>query len=73
MVETLQESLSVLSSELIPVHEKLVTLRRKLVALAAKDVDHRAELKPIQEELRNIDSLSAPFLPVPSSHPASQN
>ncbi|KAF7971311.1 hypothetical protein HWV62_3222 [Athelia sp. TMB] len=56
IVRSLQESLSVLSVELIPIHEKLVTTRRQLVALAAKEGSHKAELKPIQEELRKIDS-----------------
>ena len=112
----LQGSLSVLSPELIPIHERLVNIRRQLVALAAKetasqaalatkvqekekeaarsheeddlrtptrsssfesDMDSKtptrdvpnpepismpkikAELKPLQEELRKIDSLSA--------------
>jgi Protein of unknown function (DUF2408) len=50
--------LAVLSVELIPIHQRLVTLRRQLVALAAKEGPHKAELKPIQEELRKIDSLS---------------
>jgi hypothetical protein len=107
----LQESLAVLSPELIPIHERLVNVRRQLVALAAKEtaaqalalipqepstpppeddtqtptprcgdaVDEmesktptkevpnpepiavpklKAELKPLTEELRKIDSLS---------------
>lgn len=112
LLRKLQESLSVLSPELIPIHERLVNIRRQLVALAAKetalevkrvaekgddykgkvvatkepeperDADSKtptrestpkpsgseykdkdtirvkAELKPLQEELRNIDSLS---------------
>lgn len=58
IVRSLEESLSVLSVELIPIHEKLVTIRRQLVALAAKEGSHKAELKPLQEELRKIDSLS---------------
>lgn len=114
VLRDLQESLSVLSPELIPIHERLVNIRRQLVALAAKetaaqaamseatraavasgretespmpcpDLDTadgdaeresktptkdqpnpepvvapklRAELRPIQEELRKIDSLS---------------
>jgi hypothetical protein len=62
IVHSLQDSLSVLSVELIPIHEKLVTIRRKLVALAAKEGSHKAELKPLQEELRKIDSLSFPFI-----------
>ena len=47
-----------LSAELVPLHERLVTIRRKLVALAAKGDSSKAELKPLQEELRKIDSLS---------------
>jgi hypothetical protein len=61
IVRSLQDSLAILSVELIPIHEKLVTIRRQLVALAAKEGSHKAELKPIQEELRKIDSLSANF------------
>jgi hypothetical protein len=56
MLRTLQDSLAVLSSELVPLHEHLVTIRRKLVALTAKDPPHKAELKPLLEELRKIDS-----------------
>ncbi|PPQ91468.1 hypothetical protein CVT25_013725 [Psilocybe cyanescens] len=56
IVKQLQESLSVLSPELVPVHQKLVTIRRQLVALAAKEGSQKAELKPIIEELRRIDS-----------------
>ena len=58
IVNQLQESLSVLSPELLPVHQKLVTIRRQLVALAAKEGSQKSELKPLQEELRRIDSLS---------------
>ncbi len=58
MLNGLQDNLSVLSAELLPVHERLVTIRRKLVALAAKGGLLKAELKPLQEELRKIDSLS---------------
>lgn len=61
MVRSLQDSLAVLSVELTPIHEKLVTVRRQLVALAAKEGSHKAELKPLQEELRKIDSLSDQF------------
>ena len=48
--------------ELLPIHTRLVQLRRQLVALAAKQDPSKAELKPIQEELRKIDALSVlPF------------
>lgn len=56
IVRSLQDSLSVLSAELIPIHERLVTVRRQLVALAAKEGSHKAEIKPLAEELRKIDS-----------------
>ncbi|KAF5355278.1 hypothetical protein D9758_006086 [Tetrapyrgos nigripes] len=74
IVRSLQESLSVLSVELIPIHEKLVTIRRKLVALAAKEGSRKAELKPLQEELRKIDSkrVDGKFLGPGGDVPASQ-
>ncbi|KAH9852129.1 hypothetical protein C2E23DRAFT_886000 [Lenzites betulinus] len=110
----LQDSLSVLSPELIPIHERLVNIRRQLVALAAKETawevaaanayaekgedmkakssapSHesedseegkdgkalrvKAELKPIQEELRRIDSkrVDGKFLGPGGMVPASQ-
>lgn len=73
-VKSLEESLSVLSVELIPIHEKLVTIRRKLVALAAKQGLHKSELKPLQEELRKIDSqrVDGKFLGPGGIVPASQ-
>ncbi|CAK5283383.1 unnamed protein product [Mycena citricolor] len=74
IVRRLEESLSVLSVELIPIHERLVTLRRQLVALAAKEGSHVAELKPIKEELRKIDSkrVDGKFLGPGGIVPASQ-
>jgi hypothetical protein len=54
----MQDNLSVLSVELLPVHGRLIAIRRKLVALAAKGGSHKSDLKPFQEELRKIDSLS---------------
>jgi chromosome segregation ATPase len=56
MLKSLQESLSELSVELVPVHEKLVNLRRQLVTLAAKPKPSKTELKSLQEELRKIDA-----------------
>lgn len=58
IVRSLEQGLSVISPELIPIYERLVNIRRQLVALAAKEGSHKAELKPLQEELRKIDSLS---------------
>ncbi|KAG1726319.1 hypothetical protein EDB19DRAFT_1753051 [Suillus lakei] len=56
IMRSLQDSLSVLSVELVPIHERLVTIRRQLVALAAKEGSHKAEIKSLAEELRKIDS-----------------
>jgi NTP pyrophosphatase (non-canonical NTP hydrolase) len=74
IVRSLEESLSVLSVELVPIHERLVTIRRQLVALAAKEGPHKAELKPLQEELRKIDSkrVDGKFLGPGGIVPASQ-
>ena len=62
IVKQMQDSLAVLSPELVPVHQRLVILRRQLATLVAKGGSHKAELKPIQEELRKIDSLSTSLL-----------
>lgn len=51
----LHDSLSVLSEDLIPIHQRLVALRRQLVALAAKPKPSKTDLKPMLEELRKID------------------
>ncbi|KAK7024882.1 hypothetical protein R3P38DRAFT_2951598 [Favolaschia claudopus] len=74
IVQSLEENLSVLSVELIPIHQRLVTIRRQLVALAAKEGSHKAELKPLQEELRKIDSkrVDGKFLGPGGIVPASQ-
>jgi hypothetical protein len=61
LLTTLKDSLSELSVELVPIHQKLVHLRRQLVALAANDHPSKTELKSIREELRKIDSLSGHF------------
>jgi len=71
IVHDMQESLSVLSPELAPIHQKLVKIRRMLVTLAAKEGSHKAELKPLQEELRKIDSLSILSRLVMTSHHSS--
>lgn len=72
MLNKVQDNLSVLSVELLPLHERLVTVRRKLVAsgLATKVGSLKVALKPMQEELCKIDSLSTSrfWLKVCSSH-----
>ncbi|KAF9480504.1 hypothetical protein BDN70DRAFT_877487 [Pholiota conissans] len=74
IVQQLQDSLAVLSPELVPVHQKLVTIRRQLVALGAREGSQKAELKPLQEELRRIDStrVDGKFLGPGGVIPASQ-
>ncbi|KAK7679423.1 hypothetical protein QCA50_017477 [Cerrena zonata] len=51
ILHSLQESLAVLSHELIPIHERLVNIRRQLVALAAKETAAQAALKEYEESL----------------------
>jgi hypothetical protein len=88
LLQTLLDSLQELSPELVPMHERLVVLRRQLVALAARG-NAKAELKPIQDELRKIDSLSVsrsravrrapysrsarPLLPLPAAPPPAES
>ncbi|KAL1662742.1 hypothetical protein GGF50DRAFT_116699 [Schizophyllum commune] len=71
---SMEANLSVLSDELVPIHERLVKLRRALVTLAAKEGSHKAELKPIAEELRKIDAqrVDGKFLTPGGVVPASQ-
>ncbi|KAG2150258.1 uncharacterized protein EDB93DRAFT_1142463 [Suillus bovinus] len=74
IMRSLQDSLSVLSVELVPIHERLVTIRRQLVALAAKEGSHKAEIKSLAEELRKIDSkrVDGKFLGPGGIMPSSQ-
>ncbi|TFK51647.1 hypothetical protein OE88DRAFT_1698701 [Heliocybe sulcata] len=74
VLRSLQDNLAELSPELLPIHTKLVDIRRKLVALAAKESFSKAELKPLQEELRKIDSkrVDGKFLGPGGIVPASQ-
>ena len=60
IVQSMKESLSEISVELIPIHERLVSIRRQLVALAAKESISKSELKPLEEELRKIDAYVIP-------------
>lgn len=74
MLKALLASLSVLSFELVPIHQRLITLRRQLAALAARKPT-AAELDAVQEELRKIDSkrIDGKFLgPGGSSVPEGQ-
>lgn len=58
----LQESLSVLSPELMPIHERLVNIRRQLVALAAKETASQAALAAKAQEEEKEGT--------PTAHPA---
>ncbi|PCH44285.1 hypothetical protein WOLCODRAFT_138918 [Wolfiporia cocos MD-104 SS10] len=66
VLERLQESLAILSPELVPIHERLVNIRRQLVALAAKETAMQAagaevvvvptrESSPIKVQSRECD------------------
>lgn len=79
VLRTLEGTLSVLSVELVPIHQRLVQIRRQLIAAAAKpkltrhEIKH--EIKALQEELRKIDGkrVDGKFLgPGGSSVPAGQ-
>ena len=53
----LLKSLNVISVDLVPLHQKLITLRRQLVALGAKGLKvNKAELDHVAEELRKIEA-----------------
>lgn len=75
VLQQLQGTLSVLSVELVPIHQKLVSIRRQIAAAAAKLKPARGEIRKLQEELRAIDSkrVDGKFLgPGGSSVPAGQ-
>ncbi|KAE8253864.1 hypothetical protein A4X13_0g3634 [Tilletia indica] len=75
VLHDLQGTLSVLSVELLPIHQRLINVRRQIAAAAAKPKPARTEIKLLQEELRRIDSkrVDGKFLgPGGSSVPAGQ-
>jgi hypothetical protein len=55
ILKEMMESLSVLSPELIPLHQRLVTMRRQFAALAARENPSKTELQKLVDELRKID------------------
>ncbi|KAK4684108.1 hypothetical protein P7C73_g6096, partial [Tremellales sp. Uapishka_1] len=74
-LQNLLQSLSVLSIELVPIHQRLVLLRKELGALSAEPKPNKTEYKAIVEELRKIDSkrVDGKFLgPGASSVPTGQ-
>ncbi|KAH7105846.1 hypothetical protein BKA62DRAFT_688188 [Auriculariales sp. MPI-PUGE-AT-0066] len=75
ILNEMQDSLAVLSVELVPIHERLVRLRRQLASLSATEDASKQDLKPIMEELRKIDGkrVDGKFLgPGGASVPKSQ-
>jgi hypothetical protein len=61
----MQDSLSDLAPELVPIHERLVSLRRQLVRLGAQEQPSKSGLRGLVEELREIDSYA---LNIPYQH-----
>ncbi|GAA5997248.1 hypothetical protein JCM5350_001344 [Sporobolomyces pararoseus] len=55
LVKKLSSSLNQLSSELAPLHQRLITLRRSLASIAARPRPSINDLNPILLELRSID------------------
>lgn len=55
MLGELFKSLSVLSVELVPIHQRLVLIRKQLSSLAAMEKPPKSEVKALMEELRKID------------------
>ncbi|PWN25756.1 hypothetical protein BDZ90DRAFT_233766 [Jaminaea rosea] len=75
VLQQLQGTLSVLSVELVPIHQKLVSIRRQIAAAAARPKPARQEIRKLQDELRAIDGkrVDGKFLgPGGSSVPAGQ-
>jgi hypothetical protein len=61
MVDSLVESLSILSHELTPIHQRLIQIRRQLAAIAARPKPNKSEIQTLQDELRKIDSYGDHF------------
>ncbi|CED84287.1 Uncharacterised protein family UPF0662 [Phaffia rhodozyma] len=75
LLNNLFKSLSVLSVELVPIHQRIVQMRRQLSSLAALEKPPKQEVKALLEELRKIDSkrVDGKFLgPGGSSVPTGQ-
>ncbi|ORY27366.1 hypothetical protein BCR39DRAFT_538513 [Naematelia encephala] len=52
----LMASLSVISIELVPIHQRLVALRKQMAILAGEPKPNKTEFKAVMEELRKIDA-----------------
>ncbi|CCA70692.1 hypothetical protein PIIN_04626 [Serendipita indica DSM 11827] len=56
ILQEMMDALSVLSPELVPLHQKLVTMRRQFAALASKEHPSKTELQKLVDDLRKIDA-----------------
>ncbi|GAA5982495.1 hypothetical protein JCM11641_006134 [Rhodosporidiobolus odoratus] len=55
LVKKLSSSLTQLSTELYPLHQRLITLRRSLAAIASRPRPSSADVAPILSELRTLE------------------
>ncbi|KAK7206238.1 hypothetical protein BZA70DRAFT_128058 [Myxozyma melibiosi] len=69
------DSLAVVSPELAPILQKLVSIRRQIVSVGSMPKLHMSELKKLQEELRNIENqrVDGNFLSPDGNIPDGQN
>ncbi|KAK9464637.1 hypothetical protein V1512DRAFT_212744 [Lipomyces arxii] len=71
----LKESLSVISPDLLPTLQRLVSIRRQILSIGSKPKFSISELKVLQEELRHIEStrVDGNFLSPDGNIPDGQN
>ncbi|KAK9318450.1 hypothetical protein V1522DRAFT_408226 [Lipomyces starkeyi] len=74
-LKELQDSLAVVSQELLPTLQKLVSIRRQIVSIGSRAKFSISELKALQEELRNIENsrVDGNFLSPDGNIPDGQN
>ncbi|KAJ8102637.1 hypothetical protein POJ06DRAFT_245191 [Lipomyces tetrasporus] len=74
-LKELQDSLAVVSHELLPTLQKLVSIRRQIVSVGSRPKFSISELKALQEELRNIENsrVDGNFLSPDGNIPDGQN
>ncbi|KAK9325549.1 hypothetical protein V1517DRAFT_314450 [Lipomyces orientalis] len=74
-LKELQDSLAVVSHELLPTLQKLVSIRRQIVSIGSQPKFSISELKALQEELRNIENsrVDGNFLSPDGNIPDGQN
>ncbi|KAK9390290.1 hypothetical protein V1515DRAFT_548085 [Lipomyces mesembrius] len=74
-LKELQDSLAVVSQELLPTLQKLVSIRRQIVSIGSRPKFSISELKTLQEELRIIENsrVDGNFLSPDGNIPEGQN